>query len=93
LAEGGSIPLRGMNTRVPAAADRPLADIDALVDLPVGVFVSRWRFITGEPPAILLSSRTAMIALLVESVPVAPLAPPAPSWETAPPADGTPPPG
>lgn len=52
----------------------------AMADLPTAVFVERWRLITGEPPAILLNSRTAMLALLVESTPVAPLEPPAPTW-------------
>ena len=53
----------------------------AVADLPTAVFVERWRLITGEPPAILLNSRTAMLALLVESTPVAPLEPPVPTWD------------
>jgi hypothetical protein len=51
--------------------DRP----GALARLPVAVFVTQWRFITGEPPAIMLESRGEMLALLVQSVPVAPLVP------------------
>jgi hypothetical protein len=46
---------------------------DALAILPVAVFVERWRLITGEPPAVLLDSRAEMLALLVQSSPVAPL--------------------
>jgi hypothetical protein len=53
----------------------------AVADLPTAVFVERWRLITGEPPAILLNSRTAMLALLVECTPVAPLEPPVPTWD------------
>lgn len=47
----------------------------ALARLPVAVFVTQWRFMTGEPPAIMLESRGEMLALLVQSVPVAPLVP------------------
>ncbi|MEE7449043.1 hypothetical protein MRF4_15255 [Methylobacterium radiotolerans] len=61
---------------------------DALVDLPDAAFVERWRLITGEPPAILLSSRAEMLALLVESTPAAPLEPPALAWDSS--AVGTP---
>ncbi|MET3864525.1 hypothetical protein ABIC20_001834 [Methylobacterium radiotolerans] len=53
--------------------DHPATDQDTLAELPAGDFVRRWRQITGEPPAILLNSRSEMIALLVESVPIAPL--------------------
>ena len=35
-------------------------------------FIVRWRNLTGETPAIMLDSRSEMIALLVESVPAAP---------------------
>jgi hypothetical protein len=52
-----------------------------VADLPTAVFVERWRLITGEPPAILLNSRTAMLALLVECTPVAPLELPVPTWD------------
>lgn len=54
---------------------------DAMADLSVGEFVRRWRLLTGEPPAILLSSRSAMLHLLVESMPVKPLWPAVPSWD------------
>lgn len=53
--------------------DRPATGADALSELPTGVFIQRWRQITGEPPAVLLNSRPAMIALLAESVADAPL--------------------
>lgn len=57
-----------------------LLDCDAagerdLRRLPLSVFVTQWRLITGEPPAIMLESRCEMIAILVQSVPVAPLVP------------------
>lgn len=57
-----------------------LLDCDAarerdLGRLPLSVFVTRWRLITGEPPAIMLESRFEMLAILVQSVPVAPLVP------------------
>ena len=52
-----------------------MTEQDALAELPAGDFVTRWRQIIGEPPAILLTSRSEMIALLVESVPIAPLTP------------------
>ncbi|MDP4004148.1 hypothetical protein [Methylobacterium sp. NEAU K] len=54
---------------------------DTIADLPDAVFVERWRLITGEPPAILLSSRTEMLALLVGSTPAALLEPPVPTWD------------
>ncbi|SFE91073.1 hypothetical protein SAMN02799627_04681 [Methylobacterium sp. 13MFTsu3.1M2] len=63
--------------------DHPATEQDALAELPAGDFVRRWRQITGEPPAILLSSRSEMIALLVESVPMAPLTPQGESSGTA----------
>ncbi|WP_373622537.1 hypothetical protein [Methylobacterium sp. OAE515] len=44
-------------------------------------FVRRWRMLTGEPPAVLLASRTEMLALLVESTPAAPLEPQVPTWD------------
>ncbi|MGU3542006.1 hypothetical protein [Methylobacterium sp. A52T] len=63
--------------------DHPATEQDALAELPAGDFVRRWRQITGEPPAILLNSRSEMIALLVESVPMAPLTPQGESHGTA----------
>lgn len=54
---------------------------DALADLSVGEFVRRWRLLTGEPPAILLGSRPAMLRVLVESMPVKPLRPAVPTWD------------
>ncbi|MCJ2103615.1 hypothetical protein [Methylobacterium sp. E-046] len=62
---------------------------EALAALPTAVFVERWRIITGEPPAVLLSSRAAMLALLVDSVPLPPLLPPVPTWDRLPPGDRT----
>ncbi|MEE7449365.1 hypothetical protein MRF4_16995 [Methylobacterium radiotolerans] len=55
--------------------ERPATEADALSALPTGVFIQRWQQITGEPPAVLLASRSAMIALLAESVANAPLMP------------------
>jgi hypothetical protein len=40
---------------------------DALAHLPEAEFVSHWCAIVGEPPAIMLESRSEMIQLLVES--------------------------
>lgn len=57
----------------PSKRDDPTSELDTVADLPINLFIKRWRQITGEPPAILLNSRSAMIALLVESVPVAPI--------------------
>ena len=52
-----------------------MAEPEALARIPLTAFVSRWRIITGEPPAIMLESRAEMLVLLVQSVPVAPLVP------------------
>lgn len=46
---------------------------DTLADLPEAEFVSHWRSIVGEPPAIMLESRSEMIQVLVESTPAVPL--------------------
>ncbi len=52
-----------------------VAEPGPLALMPLAAFVSRWRVITGEPPAIMLESRREMLTLLVQSVPVAPLVP------------------
>lgn len=65
-----------MGQRAQTLQDFLTSSAVAMADLPPAVFVERWRLITGEPPAILLSSRTAMLALLIECAPVAPLEPP-----------------
>lgn len=52
---------------------------EAAADLPDPYFLEGWHLITGEPPAILLDSRTEMLALLVESTPEAPLEPSLPA--------------
>ena len=57
---------------------------DAPVPLSAAVFAERWRLITGELPAILLSSQIAMLALLVECTPVAPFEGPIPAWDARP---------
>lgn len=49
----------------------PLAS-DALTQLSEAEFVSHWRSIVGEPPAIMLESRSEMIQVLVESAPAVP---------------------
>jgi|GEM_PF-2663987 len=69
-----------MDTPAPGTADYPIHSIDTLASMPAEAFVAAWRTITGEPPAIMLSSRAAMIALLVASMPVVPLIPPVPAW-------------
>ncbi len=96
--------MRRMDQSALPRTDHPATDQDALAELPAGDFVRRWRQITGEPPAILLNSRSEMIALLVESVPIAPLTPPeripriaevdeVPSQKRGPAGPGTPDPG
>lgn len=64
-----------MDTLGSALLDCDAAGERDLARLPLSVFVTQWRFLTGEPPAIMLESRCEMIALLVQSVPVAPLVP------------------
>lgn len=46
--------------------------LDVLADLPQAEFVARWRSLVGEPPAIMLESRSEMIRLLVDSTKAAP---------------------
>lgn len=70
-----------MNTPAFGTADYLIPPIDTLAALPVDTFIAAWRAITGEPPAILLNSRIAMIALLVTSTPVAPFEPPISPWD------------
>ena len=55
------------------------ASPSAVAQMPPAVFVERWRFLTGEPPAIMLDSHRVMLALLVESAPSAPFEGPVPS--------------
>lgn len=45
--------------------------LEALARLSQAEFVSHWRSIIGEPPAIMLESRSEMIQLLIESPPAA----------------------
>ncbi|MCJ2056826.1 hypothetical protein MKL09_09695 [Methylobacterium sp. J-048] len=78
-----------MSTSAQTPEDRLTFRADGVADLPAAVFVERWRLITGEPPSVLLSSRMAMLALLVESTPVAPLEPPIPTWDGCTPGAGT----
>lgn len=63
-----------MDMSASSKRDDTAPEMDTLADLPIDLFIKRWRQITGEPPAVLLNSRSAMIALLVESVPIAPIA-------------------
>ncbi|PXW65876.1 hypothetical protein BY998_102203 [Methylobacterium sp. B4] len=49
------------------------AVLDAFADLPEAEFVSHWRSIVGEPPAIMLENGSKLIQLLVESTPEVPL--------------------
>lgn len=49
---------------------RPLTS-DTLAHIPEVRFIAAWCTIVGEPPALLLSSWSEMIRILVESTPVA----------------------
>lgn len=62
-----------MNTFAPLPADRVSPCANALDRMPATDFIARWRLITGKPPAVMLDSRSEMLALLVKSVPAAPL--------------------
>jgi hypothetical protein len=62
-----------MDTFAPSSTDRALPKLTALACMPPAEFVARWRALTGEPPAVMLDNRSEMLALLVESVPAAPL--------------------
>lgn len=73
-----------MGTSAQTLENRLASSADAVAGLPVAVFVERWRLITGEPPAILLSSYTLMLALLVESTPAAPFDPRGSTWDSRP---------
>jgi len=44
---------------------------DSLAPIPPADFVAAWRTIVGEPPAVLLPSRSEMIRILFKSMPVA----------------------
>lgn len=70
-----------MDTPATSAADYPTLSADMLASMPAHTFLAAWRAITGEPPAIMLSSHAAMIALLVASIPMAPFEPPIPGWD------------
>jgi hypothetical protein len=70
-----------METPPSGTADYPIPLTNTLALMPAHTFVAAWRTIIGEPPAIMLSSRVAMIALLVASSPVAPFEPPIPAWD------------
>ena len=69
-----------MDTPAHGTADHPIPPSDTLAAMPSDAFLAAWRTLTGEPPAIMLSSRAAMIALLVSSMPIAPLRPAIPVW-------------
>lgn len=69
-----------MDTPAPGIADYLIPKTDTLAAMPIEAFIAGWRGITGEPPAIMLSSRAVMIALLIQSMPIAPLEPPVPAW-------------
>lgn len=79
-----------MDTPALRTVDSPRSSSSALEDLPLGTFIAAWRAFTGEPPAILLSTRSEMLALLVESVPAAPIEPLIPPRDAAAPDPGTP---
>ncbi|MGC5779658.1 hypothetical protein J4O73_13105 [Methylobacterium sp. NFXW15] len=70
-----------MDTPLQTPGDASPFKPDAVARMPEAVFIERWRLLTGEPPAILLCSRRAMLALLVESAPAAPFAPPDSAWD------------
>lgn len=79
-----------MDTPAHSTADYPIPSSNTLASMPAEAFLAAWRTITGEPPAIMLSSRAAMIALLVASMPVVPLQPPVPVWNGDDPCAGMP---
>lgn len=62
-----------MDTFAQSLADGSSPGAKALAQMPLADIIARWRRLTGEPPAIILNSRSKMLALLVESVPAAPL--------------------
>ncbi|WP_378972301.1 hypothetical protein [Methylobacterium komagatae] len=70
-----------MDTPLQTQGEAATVNPDAVARMPEAVFVERWRLLTGEPPAILLCSRRAMLALLVESAPAAPFVPPVSAWD------------
>jgi hypothetical protein len=70
-----------MGQRAQTLQDFLTPSASAVADLSVADFVQRWRMITGEPPAVLLTSRTEMLALLIESTPAAPFKAPIPAWD------------
>lgn len=78
-----------MGQRAQTLQDYLTSSAAAVADLPTAVFVERWRLITGEPPAILLSSRAAMLALLIECAPVPLLEAPVPTWDAPRPCPST----
>jgi hypothetical protein len=45
---------------------------DALLYMSQVEFIAAWAAMVGEPPAIMLESRSEMIQVLVESVPIIP---------------------
>lgn len=55
----------------PSSPAHPSRNKNALACLPHAEFVEGWRRIVGEPPAVMLDSRSEMIKLLLESVPIA----------------------
>lgn len=59
---------------VPIVSAEPTSQSeDALTHMSQAAFVAAWEIFVGEPPAMMLESRSAMIRLLVESTPVAQL--------------------
>lgn len=52
-------------------SDPMLLHEDALTHIPRAAFVAGWRALVGEPPATMLESRSEMIRILVNSIPVA----------------------
>ncbi|GLS71736.1 hypothetical protein [Methylobacterium tardum] len=49
------------------STSRPHGKLDGL---PQPEFVAAWKALVGEPPAAMLDSRSDMIRLLVESIPI-----------------------
>lgn len=59
---------------VPIVPAEPMSQSeDALTHMSQAAFVAAWQIFVGEPPAMMLDSRSAMIRLLVESTPAAQL--------------------
>lgn len=78
-----------MDRLVPSPAAHIYAETTALARMPLAAFIAQWRILTGEPPAVMLNSRSEMISLLVASIAAAPLNVGGPVFRRPPTADGS----